>query len=112
MNDSEFCGEEMTDDEFKKQIEAVQKQAAFFVAHSNINGAPLAVIASPGAKILKESRDTSINLEEFIGILTELKDKCKKTHVENICSDVLHVHGSPGCYIKTASGGWKCICPG
>jgi hypothetical protein len=100
----------LAEEPFQVQIDAAKDKAAFFVAYDRATGEPFAVIESPGYKVLKEGKTPSIALDDFKTLLEEL-GKSGVKDVETISSTVIYVHGSPGCYIKTASGGWKCICP-
>ena len=96
-------------EEFQTQIDEAKNKAAFFVAYDKDTGEPFAVIESPEFKVIKQGKTPSITLDELKNLLDELGKSGEK--VVDIGSSVMYVHGSPGCYIRTASGGWKCICP-
>lgn len=105
--------------ELCERINAVRDQAAFFVAYGKETGAPIAVIEAPGFTVLAEGGPTreekekgqpaSISLEKLIPLLQKISEQEKV--VDTIDSPTIFVHGSPGCYIKTSTGGWKFICP-
>ena len=91
------------DTELCQKISAYQDDAAFFVAYSKKDGKPIAIIESIGCSV----RET---LEKGSSIPLDFIMTLKEKEVETIESSVLRVHGSPGCYIPKAGGGWKCIC--
>lgn len=103
-----------------ERIKAVEGQAAFLVAYSKDTGKPIAIFELPGFEVVGEGGPTkeeqekgeqaAITLEKLIPLLNDLVGKKEKV-LDPIGSPTLFVHGSPGCYIKTSTGGWKCICP-
>jgi hypothetical protein len=97
----------MNDTEFFDEIMKHKDTAAFYVAYSKATGEPYEIIPAPGCEVIdKGTGSVPIDLYE------RLKKERGVSNIDHICSIVEHVHGSPGCYIKTASGGWKCICCG
>ncbi|MEE4111876.1 MAG: hypothetical protein V2I40_03615 [Desulfobacteraceae bacterium] len=101
----------MNDSNFYAEIEKVKDDAVFFVAHSKANGEPFAIIEAPGCTAIKKGSSATIPTKDLIEVLKELEGR-GEVYVDTTATTVIHVHGSPGCYIKTASGGWKCICCG
>lgn len=91
------------DTDLCSEINKYKDEAAFFVAYSKEDGKPIAIIESIGCSVREKlEKGSSIPLD----FIMTLKEK----EVEIIESSVLRVHGSPGCYIPKAGGGWKCIC--
>ena len=95
------------DTDLCRQINEYKDKAAFFVAYSKQDGKPIAIIESlsSGCTLEGHGKEESIPLE----FLIKLQERGEKK-VDIIDSPVLHVHGSPGCYVPKAGGGWKCVC--
>ena len=93
------------DTDLCQKISTYKDEAAFFVAYSKTDGKPIAIIESPECDVVMEGKEASIPLD----VLIKLKERGEKK-VDIIDYPVLHVHGSPGCYVPKAGGGWKCVC--
>ncbi len=97
----------MNYDDIIKELEEVLPQTAFLVAFEKKTGEPFAILAGPKCRVIDEGKGP-VPLELF----KVLQNEYKKTVMEISSSTVLRVHGSSGCYIPKAGGGWKCICCG
>jgi len=95
------------DTELCSQINEYKDKAAFFVAYSKEDGKPIAIIESlsSGCTVVDQGKEDSIPID----ILIRLKEHDEKK-VDIVSFPMLHVHGSPGCYVPKAGGGWKCVC--
>jgi hypothetical protein len=87
------------------ELREVAHRAAFLVAFSKRTGEPIAVIAGKDCNVLEKGC-----LPVPSKLITELGEKLGKENLETISYTFNHVYGSPGCYIPSAGGGWKCIC--
>ena len=88
-----------------KELNEVLHKAAFFVAFSKRDGEPIAVIPGKDCQLIEKGC-----LPIPSRIVADLAEKRGKDNLETKSYTFNHVHGSPGCYIPTAQGGWKCIC--
>jgi hypothetical protein len=87
------------------ELKEVIHKAAFLVAFDKKDGKPIAVIAGKDCSVLREGR-----LPVPSEVIAQLLEKHGKENLETISYTFNHVYGSPGCYIPTGRGGWKCIC--
>lgn len=87
------------------ELKEVIHKAAFLVAFSKRDGEPIAVIAGKDCSVIEEGC-----LPIPSKLIAQLLEKRDKENLETLSYTFSHVYGSPGCYIPTGRGGWKCIC--